>query len=90
MTHHMTHHKANDEALAGWLIVALCFVALALTYSARSSIGVLMSIWEQELGWSRTLTSSGSSLVLAVARWRRTPIVDLKTRNSVNQRRHTR
>ena len=47
-----------------WAIVALCFCALGLTFAARSSVGVLMPIWELELGWSRGLSSTGSSLLL--------------------------
>ena len=49
-----------------WSIVALCFCALGLTFAARSSVGVLMPIWEVELGWSRGLSSTGSSLVLVM------------------------
>ena len=55
-----------DSRNYGWLIVVLTFVALALTFSARSSVGVLMTTWEEELGWARTLSSTGSSLVLAM------------------------
>jgi len=56
-------HRASGQA---WLIVLVTFTALALTFSARSSVGVLMTTWEQELGWARTLSSTGGSLVLAV------------------------
>ena len=56
----------TDSRNYGWLIVVLTFVALALTFSSRSSVGVLMTTWEQELGWARTLSSTGSSLVLAM------------------------
>ncbi len=49
-----------------WTIVALCFCALGLTFAARSSVGVLMPIWEVDLGWSRGLSSTGSSLVLVM------------------------
>jgi MFS family permease len=56
--------KTADGGVNGWVVVAISFVALALTFAARSSVGVLMPIWEQELGWGRTLTSTGSALVL--------------------------
>ena len=61
----MTVRSANG-GVYGWVVVAIAFVALALTFAARSSVGVLMPIWEQELDWGRTLTSGGSSLVLAM------------------------
>ena len=56
--------RASDGA--GWFIVGLCFVALSLTFAARSSVGAVMPLWETELGWARTITSSGLSLLLAV------------------------
>ena len=56
----------TDSRNYGWLIVVLTFTALALTFSSRSSVGVLMTSWEEELGWARTLSSTGSSLVLAM------------------------
>ena len=49
-----------------WAIVALCFCALGLTFASRSSVGVLMPIWEVDLGWSRGLSSTGSFLVLVM------------------------
>ncbi|MDE0060118.1 MAG: MFS transporter [Defluviicoccus sp.] len=56
----------GPSALRVWAIVALCFCALGLTFASRSSVGVLMPIWEVELGWSRGLSSTGSSLVLVI------------------------
>jgi MFS family permease len=58
--------RPSGGGLHGWVVVAMLFFALALTFTARSSVGVLMPVWEQELGWGRTLISSGSSLVLAM------------------------
>ncbi|MBI3452346.1 MAG: MFS transporter [Rhodospirillales bacterium] len=52
--------------LYGWLIVALCFVALSLAMSARSTLGLVMPVWEAELGWSRSFVSTGASLTLIV------------------------
>ncbi|MCE2493775.1 MAG: MFS transporter [Alphaproteobacteria bacterium] len=57
---------SGPSALRVWGIVALCFCALGLTFAARSSVGVLMPIWEVDLGWSRGLSSTGSSLVLLI------------------------
>lgn len=50
----------------GWAILALCFVAMAVTFGTRSSVGILMPGWEHELGWARATISGGSSLVLAM------------------------
>lgn len=49
-----------------WTVVALCFVALCMIYSARSSLGLMMPFWEQEPGWSRPFASSAGALVLAL------------------------
>ncbi len=51
---------------SGWLIVAVCFLALSVVYSARSSLGLTMPLWEQELGWSRSFVSSGGAVALVV------------------------
>lgn len=61
--------EKNDmsaQAIAGWTIVFIAFVGLALSFAARSSVSFVMPIWETELGWSRSLSSAGSSLVLAL------------------------
>ena len=56
----------GTSRLRVWAIVALCFCALGLTFASRSSVGVLMPIWEVDLGWSRGLSSTGSFLVLVM------------------------
>lgn len=48
----------------GWLVVGVCFVALAASFSARSSLGLAMPSWEQEFGWSRTFVSTVGALAL--------------------------
>ena len=52
--------------VSGWLIVAVCFLALSVVYSARSLLGLTMPLWEQELGWSRSFVSSGGAVALVV------------------------
>lgn len=52
--------------LQGWAVVGVAFLALGLSFTSRASIGVLMPVWEAELGWARSLTASGSSLILVV------------------------
>ncbi|WP_299963522.1 MFS transporter [uncultured Roseobacter sp.] len=61
----MTLKPQNKTAA---LIIGLSFVALALTFSARAALGLVMPILEQELGWSRSFTSgaaAGALLVMA-------------------------
>jgi MFS family permease len=48
------------------LIIGLSFVALALTFSARATIGLVMPVLEQELGWTRSFTSGAAALALLV------------------------
>ncbi|WP_366523753.1 MFS transporter [uncultured Roseobacter sp.] len=48
------------------LIIGLSFVALALTFSARAALGLVMPILEQELGWSRSFTSGAAAVALLV------------------------
>ncbi|WP_366944008.1 MFS transporter [uncultured Roseobacter sp.] len=48
------------------LIIGLSFVALALTFSARAALGLVMPILEQELGWSRSFTSGAAAAALLV------------------------
>ena len=48
------------------IVIALGFLALALTYSARAVLGLAMPIWEDELGWSRAFTSNVAALALII------------------------
>lgn len=48
------------------LIIGLSFVALALTFSARAALGLVMPVLEQELGWSRSFTSGAAAVALLV------------------------
>jgi MFS family permease len=48
------------------LFIGLGFTALAVAFSARAAIGLLMPIWEEELGWSRTFVSGCVAAALIV------------------------
>jgi MFS family permease len=48
----------------GWLVVGLMFAMLSLVMTARSSLGVLMPVWEVELGWSRRFVSTGGAVMM--------------------------
>lgn len=56
--------SVNSTQVRPWLIVGLSFVALALAFSARAAIGLVMPLIEDELGWSRTFTSSAVAIAL--------------------------
>lgn len=51
-----------QQDLGAWIIVGFCFLALAVSFSARSSLSLIMDPMEKELGWSRTTTSAAASL----------------------------
>ena len=49
-----------------WAVVAFGFLALALAFSARATLGLVMPIWSQELGWSRSFVSGSAATALLV------------------------
>jgi len=49
-----------------YLIVGLSFLALALTFSTRAALGLVMPVLEQELGWTRSFTSGAAAVALLV------------------------
>lgn len=60
----------RDADLAAWIIVGVCFFALAVSFSARSSLSQIMEPLEKELGWSRSTTAGAVSvaqLFMAIA-----------------------
>ncbi|MEE2997463.1 MAG: MFS transporter [Pseudomonadota bacterium] len=57
---------AETNRQRGWIVVAICFIALSFTFGARSSVSMVLPIWAQELGWSATQVSTGASLVLVM------------------------
>ena len=50
----------------GWIVVAICFVAMAFTFGMRSSVSMVLPIWQEELGWSGSQAATGASIVLAM------------------------
>ena len=67
MNQAVTAERARaDSGLTGWLVVALSFAALSLVFASRSSLGLMMPVWEQDPGWSRTFVSSVGAIVLVL------------------------
>ena len=50
----------------GWLVVAIGFLALSLSFSARSALGLVMPVWEAGFGWPRSFVSLGGAITLTV------------------------
>lgn len=57
--------RSNSE-LYGWLVVAVGFVVLSVSFSARSLLGLAMPYLEGEFGWSRSFVSNAGSVALVV------------------------
>ena len=50
----------------GWIVVAICFVSLAFTFGTRSSVSMVLPLWQTELGWTGSQAATGASIVLAM------------------------
>src|SRR5262249_45544031 len=59
-------HERRASSLGPWLLVMTCFLALAVNYSARAALGLMMPVWQQELGWSRSFVSGVAAAALGV------------------------
>ena len=49
-----------------WIVVWLCFAALAIVMSARQSVSIMTDEWARTLGWSKTFIGSGQSVAFVV------------------------
>jgi MFS family permease len=54
------------HSLLPWLVVGSAFLALAISFSARASISLVMPVWDAELGWSRGFVSGIVAATLVV------------------------
>lgn len=48
----------STTSTRSWAIVVFGFLALALSFSARSALGLVMPVWQEEFGWSASFISS--------------------------------
>ena len=62
----MNERFTNKLVSRAVIVIALGFLALALTYSARAVLSLAMPIWEDELGWSRAFTSNVAAMALII------------------------
>ena len=58
--------KQPPTSLLQWAVVLFGFLALALAFSARATLGLVMPIWSQELSWSRSFVSGSAATALLV------------------------
>jgi MFS family permease len=58
--------RAGRQDPGPWFTVGLGFVALAVAFSARATLGLMMTTWIRELGWSRSLISGAAAMALVV------------------------
>ena len=50
----------------GWLAVAIGFVSLAFTFGTRSSVSMVLPLWQWQLGWTGAQVATGASVVFAM------------------------
>lgn len=62
----MLRTGSRSSSFLPWLVVGFGFLALALAFSARATLGLVMPIWAQELGWSRSFISGAAATALLV------------------------
>jgi len=62
----MTTIDQQRPAHFPWFVVSLGFLALALAFSARATLGLVMPLWDNELGWSRSFVSGVGAAALIV------------------------
>jgi MFS family permease len=52
------------QARTGWVVVGIGFLGLALSFAYRNLLQLSMTAMEADLGWSRSLLSSGATVAL--------------------------
>ena len=50
----------------GWIVVAIGFVSLAFTFGARSSVSMVLPLWQWQLGGSAAQVATGASIVFSM------------------------
>lgn len=58
--------RRSSGSIRQWTVAAFGFLALALAFSARATLGLVMPVWSQELGWSRSFVSGSAAAALLV------------------------
>lgn len=67
MTKTLTEHPTTQPGkYQQRFIVGIGFFVLALAFSARATLGLVMPVWQSELGWSRSFVSGAGAAALLV------------------------
>lgn len=56
-------HQSDHQ---NWTVVVFGFLALALAFSARAALGLIMPVWQREFGWSSSYISGVGATALIV------------------------
>lgn len=56
----------SRSSVLPWLLVGFGFLALAIAFSARATLGLVMPMLMQEFGWSRSFISGAAAATLLV------------------------
>ncbi len=61
-------HRQDNEPITvfPWLVVGFGFLALALAFSTRATLGLVIPALDAELGWSRSFVSGAAAAALLV------------------------
>jgi len=54
----------HSGRIGPWLVVAVCFLVLSLSFSARGSLALAMPTWQAEFGWSRSFLSGTAACAM--------------------------
>lgn len=64
--HDQTAQSAASLSPRPWALVGFGFLALALAFSARAALGLIMPVWQTEFGWSNSFMSGAGAAALVV------------------------
>ena len=56
----------NKDSRKGWVVVATLFLMLGIVITGRSSIGLMMPFWKDDLGWSYGFVSTAGAIMMTV------------------------
>jgi len=56
----------NKDSRKGWVVVGTLFLMLGIVITGRSSIGLMMPFWKDDLGWSYGFVSTAGAIMMTV------------------------
>lgn len=67
----MSHALPTEPSVEGgsarpWSLVGFGFLALAVAFSARAALGLIMPVWQAEFGWSNSFMSGAGAAALVI------------------------